>query len=255
MSRGKQKHKLRDYSSMELTSEQRQALSDAVIDISWHPIATAILGGVMVEHEIEILMRRRIKRANEMWSEMVEERGPLRSFSTKIMLGYALGLFDAKMKHDVNVIRTIRNAFAHSKTMLHFDDALVVRELLSAHLLAKPFKRSLQKRPPPGSHPDAQKRTAQAAYVVVCFVATTKLINMRSRATSAATRARRERLEKKFANSPIAQALLGLTPNPQLQGLTYPSIFASLDQSGGSRPKAPVQLTGGLFGLGPTKPE
>ena len=41
--------------------------------------------------------------------------GPLSTFSRKIAMGYALGVYDSSMKSDLNLIRQIRNAFAHAK--------------------------------------------------------------------------------------------------------------------------------------------
>ena len=46
--------------------------------------------------------------------------GPLSTFSRKIAMGYALGVYDSHMKSDLNFIRQIRNAFAHAKVHLDF---------------------------------------------------------------------------------------------------------------------------------------
>jgi DNA-binding MltR family transcriptional regulator len=47
--------------------------------------------------------------------------GPLSTLSRKIAIGYALGVYGSNMKTDLNFIRQIRNAFAHSKKHLDFD--------------------------------------------------------------------------------------------------------------------------------------
>jgi DNA-binding MltR family transcriptional regulator len=47
--------------------------------------------------------------------------GPLSTFSRKIAMGYALGVYDSSMKSVLNLIRQIRNAFAHAKVHLDFD--------------------------------------------------------------------------------------------------------------------------------------
>jgi hypothetical protein len=47
--------------------------------------------------------------------------GPLSTFSRKIAMGYALGVYESHMRSDLNSIRTIRNAFAHAKVYLDFD--------------------------------------------------------------------------------------------------------------------------------------
>jgi hypothetical protein len=55
------------------------------------PVATAILGGVMVEHELEVLLRRRFLRNDDkVWKELIGDHGPMSSFSAKILMGSVL---------------------------------------------------------------------------------------------------------------------------------------------------------------------
>jgi hypothetical protein len=139
--RGRKKPKLRDYSHLVLTVEEKEAIAAAAHSIKQHPIVTAILGYVLVEHEIDILVRNKFKKKDDdTWANLQDERGPLRSFSSKIIIGHAFGIYNEKIQHDLNVVRIIRNAFAHSKKLLDFDDPLIVPELLSAHLLPAKFK-------------------------------------------------------------------------------------------------------------------
>jgi hypothetical protein len=46
---------------------------------------------------------------------------PLSSFSAKIELGFALGLYDDKLRHPLNMIRDVRNEFAHNMDATSFD--------------------------------------------------------------------------------------------------------------------------------------
>lgn len=46
--------------------------------------------------------------------------GPLSTFSAKIEIAYAFDLFEADMFRDLKAIKDIRNAFAHSKDVVHF---------------------------------------------------------------------------------------------------------------------------------------
>ena len=88
MAKGKRKPKLRDYSHLSLTSAEYDALLDTVASPDRQPIATAVLGAVLVEHELEGLLRRKLKRSDDKtWEAMLEERGPLRSFYAKICYG------------------------------------------------------------------------------------------------------------------------------------------------------------------------
>ena len=52
----------------------------------------------------------------------VEDKGgPLSSLANKITMGYALGLYGPQMRSDLQIIRRIRNAFAHSKVNFDFE--------------------------------------------------------------------------------------------------------------------------------------
>ena len=161
-SRGKPKPKLRDYSHLELSPEERAAISDIAVSTDQHSIVVAILGYVLVEHELDYWLRRRFKRNDKkMWEKLLDERGPLRSFAAKITIGHAFGIYDAKVEHDLNIVRTIRNAFAHSKKLLDFDDKLLVPELLSAHCLDMKLKKELQKNP--------TIQLGKVAYILICL--------------------------------------------------------------------------------------
>jgi hypothetical protein len=129
-SRNQVKHKsrLRDLSRLRLTSRDRGALIAAVKDTS--PIGLAILGAVLIEHELEALLRSRFARKDEkVWLELVADNGPLSTFFQKIVAGYAFRLYDDATKKNLHIVRNIRNAFAHSKKVIDFDHPLIVAEL------------------------------------------------------------------------------------------------------------------------------
>lgn len=162
-SKGRKKPRLRDYSNRTLTKEERDTLLNAMASPDQPAIAIAILGCASVEHELDLLLRRRFKNNDdETWEALLDDRGPLRSFQSKITTGYAFGIYDDTVQHDLNVIRTIRNTFAHSKKLLDFDDALIIQELLKARVLTADDKRPLQKIPP-------RKRWARGAYIIICL--------------------------------------------------------------------------------------
>lgn len=52
--------------------------------------------------------------------------GPLSTFSAKIKMGYSLGLYNKLMRDELDLIRYIRNAFAHSWRKLDFESTAVV---------------------------------------------------------------------------------------------------------------------------------
>ncbi|MGM4967818.1 MltR family transcriptional regulator [Tardiphaga sp. 1201_B9_N1_1] len=60
------------------------------------------------------------KEADRAVSGLFEGEAPLSSFSAKIKIGYALGLYGKIVRDDLDTIRTVRNAFAHSTVHLDF---------------------------------------------------------------------------------------------------------------------------------------
>jgi hypothetical protein len=57
--------------------------------------------------------------------ELFEYRGTLGSFGAKIDIGYAFKLFGPKTKKDLNIIRSLRNQFAHSRMPILFTTLVV----------------------------------------------------------------------------------------------------------------------------------
>src|SRR6516165_2883175 len=169
------KLKLRDLTRLQPELQEAMDVSNA-LGKEAHPITTAILGAVMVEQELETLLRSKFKRKDDKTWEMLVENGPLNSFFSKIVIGYALGIYDERMRNDLNIVRSIRNAFAHSKRLLHFDNPLIVKELEKAtkSYLAKKFWK-LAKVVPQGA---AEFSTR---YVVLCHRLSTKLMRINIR--------------------------------------------------------------------------
>src|SRR5262245_6781819 len=64
----------------------------------------------------------------------------LNSFYSKIITGYALGIYDDGIRDNLHIVRNIRNAFAHSRKLIRFDHPAVVNELRKATRTALPKK-------------------------------------------------------------------------------------------------------------------
>jgi hypothetical protein len=60
--------------------------------------------------------------------------GPLGTFSAKILVAYAFNLFGPDTRHDLDLIRLLRNQFAHSRKSFNFEMAPVAN--VCAHLKA-----------------------------------------------------------------------------------------------------------------------
>lgn len=84
----------------------------------------AIMGSSLVEKSLEISIRSRfapITEPDRLGIFSYDYNGPLADFSSRIKVGFALGLFGPKTRVDLDHVRTVRNAFAHSVQFLSFD--------------------------------------------------------------------------------------------------------------------------------------
>jgi hypothetical protein len=128
--RGKPKPKLRDLGRDHPSYEETKAVFEATRGAQ--PITAAILGAVLVELELERLLRYRlVRQSDEDWIDLTSDNGPLGTFHQKILMGRALRLYDDAVKHNLNIVRSIRNAFAQSKRLIDFEHELVIAELKS----------------------------------------------------------------------------------------------------------------------------
>jgi hypothetical protein len=241
--RGVKKAKLRDYSHIQLTKEEQDQVSEVAHSIEQNPMVTAILGAVLVEHELDSLIRPKFKKADDdTWRALQEEQGPLRSFSAKISIGLAFNIYKPKIKADLDIVRIIRNAFAHSRKLLDFGDPLIIRELMGSHLLPMQFKKSLQAKP--------DETIAKAAFIVLCLKIQVTFMRIGSRRL----RSKNSRLKRELAKSPLRNALLGNIPSSPL-GLPLSSLQSLMIPTGG--PKLPTlsSLVGHIENPNPEAPQ
>lgn len=81
--------------------------------------ACGVLNASWLEQSIELSIQRILRP--DYSRKLFDFEGPLGTFSAKIMMAYAMGLFGSKTNHDLLLIRTIRNEFAHCQLPLRFD--------------------------------------------------------------------------------------------------------------------------------------
>jgi hypothetical protein len=92
--------------------------------------SAAILGGAFVEHALEKAIIDRLPVNNQNTIEKLTARdGALNSFFSKTHLGYAMGLYGAEVADELDIIRTVRNLFAHSMKRLTFETKEVAEEI------------------------------------------------------------------------------------------------------------------------------
>lgn len=72
----------------------------------------ALLAGSFVEHSLGTYLRSKMVNP-EKANELFDGAGPLATFSQRIAIGYAFGFLPEEQKIDLELIRRIRNHFAH----------------------------------------------------------------------------------------------------------------------------------------------
>jgi hypothetical protein len=73
----------------------------------------AIIGGTFLEMILEHVLFSFLPEDNKEVERMMDFNQPLGNFSNKITMAYCLGLIERVVKEDLNLIRKIRNEFAH----------------------------------------------------------------------------------------------------------------------------------------------
>lgn len=196
------------------------------------PIATAILGAALVEHELESELRLRFRRKDDStWKDLSADSGPLGTFNQKIIAAYGFGILDGITKDGMNTVRNIRNAFAHSRQLIEFDHKLIVSELrkitLPMNKRAKMYEdlslaQSLEKGP-------------RTSYIVLCFTLSLYLLDKRHKLEAKASQARRDRRRRELAAA--------------LQQIPTTGGLGLLGRLGGYPPVDPSQTVLGSYGL------
>lgn len=81
----------------------------------------ALIYGAMVENYLERAIATHFV-SGESTTALFSYRssGPLATFAAKIQIGYALGVYEERMRSDLRWIKNIRNAFAHVRKKIDF---------------------------------------------------------------------------------------------------------------------------------------
>lgn len=87
--------------------------------------ATAIVGAAMIENALEVVILSRLypllSKDDRLDLFDGDKNAPLATFSSRIRMGYALGIYGKVTQSHLDRIRTIRNVFAHSGRTLTFE--------------------------------------------------------------------------------------------------------------------------------------
>ena len=90
--------------------------------------AAAVLVAAEMDRVVLKLVESFLLPACDSSSPFLERNGPLEAFAIRVELLYRIGLIPPVMHHDLQLIRKIRNKFAHGPTGLDFNQT-PVREL------------------------------------------------------------------------------------------------------------------------------
>jgi Mannitol repressor len=84
--------------------------------------AMALMNSSLVESALQVFIRNNlVPMGAEERESLFERDGPLSSFSKLIRVSFAFGVIDEEMKRNFNIVRELRNAFAHSRTFVTFE--------------------------------------------------------------------------------------------------------------------------------------
>lgn len=76
--------------------------------------AAVVLGAAKLDSLLDLLLRRSFLPCAGGRDDLLDTERPLGTFSAKISIAYRLGLIDKDFEYALQVIRKIRNSFAHS---------------------------------------------------------------------------------------------------------------------------------------------
>jgi len=98
---------------------------------------------------------RVLKVPHDFRQRLESDGGPLNSFSQKIMMGRALGIYGEVMQHNLDLLRHMRNAFAHSHVPITFETPIIAEAIahFKAQTLLPPYHVGVQDK----SYPDDPK--------------------------------------------------------------------------------------------------
>jgi len=106
-----------------------------------------IVASAVLEEALEYAIRQRLRQLSNTRAELLFGRmRPLSSFSAKIELGAAIGLYDDRLRAALNAIRDARNEFAHNMEASGFDYPAIAKIIQAAHAPGVPASVSLRDR-------------------------------------------------------------------------------------------------------------
>ena len=100
-------------------------------------IHAAIMGVSIVEAALEQRIVSQLHKSNKyLLGCLFENHGPMSDFNSTILVAESFGIITGPLAEELHSMRAIRNAFAHAKTPISFQDKPVEREVDKLKLLS-----------------------------------------------------------------------------------------------------------------------
>lgn len=213
------------------TSEELESLVDAMT--KGPAVSTAILGAAFVEYYLEAAIRRRMPRNDDVvWKELIGEKGPLGTLSMKILLGHALRIYGDDLRDNLDIMRTVRNVFAHAKKLVEFDNEKIVGELRAVTGKRQRFGKYKTLTVADGP------REARSAYLQLCLHLAMELMLTDVRANNQKRRRHERKMRPKSGSDYLAKFLGIRNPTPR-QRLAGALIVSGAIQNENPKHEAP----------------
>lgn len=102
-------------------------ITDALLELhAGSDRVAAIMGAALIETYLVNALEAGLSDASDRAALFHDQGAPFGTFKARIVAGKALGLFGADIAEDLDVIRDIRNQFAHALLSIDFSNAHIV---------------------------------------------------------------------------------------------------------------------------------
>lgn len=105
----------------------------------------SLMAAAYLDYELGELLRGYFVDKPQIVKQMLDNNGPLTTFSSRIELSYLLGLIGEQTRRDLNLIRKIRNEFAHTSNPISFETESIRNRCLELHFDPSEETRTRQK--------------------------------------------------------------------------------------------------------------
>ena len=85
----------------------------------------ALMAAAFLDDQLSLLIKEFLVQDQKVVSPLFESNGPIATFSSRISLSYALGLIPYNAYRELNLLRKIRNEFAHISQKLSFESPAI----------------------------------------------------------------------------------------------------------------------------------